>query len=227
MALTPPLSLDQYAVSFWAVRGESRSVQINYSSSIDNDVHPFLLLTTTDPQFVPGVGELAMGDSVLITVTVDVRDDEAPNLGRRIVDSNGSVHPRERDVDLAAGVTRRGDLVDATIAVKIPIGVDGHATSRLSRLCARVHRSRGECYPEHAQDERQDVHAQPTRPGRSIFYGKDHRILIIPRISDSLAQGPSIAQRLCLRRSPGGASESSASTSPALPQVPSTTWDSR
>src|SRR5712691_9099555 len=71
MALTPPLSLEQYAVSFWAVRGESRSVQINYSSSIDNKVHPFLLLTTTDPQFVPGVGELAMGDSVLITVSVD------------------------------------------------------------------------------------------------------------------------------------------------------------
>jgi len=71
MALTPPLSLDQYQVSFWAVRGESRSVQINYSSSIDSETHPFLLLTTTDPQFVPGVGELAMGDSVLITVTVD------------------------------------------------------------------------------------------------------------------------------------------------------------
>ncbi len=61
MALTPPLSLDQYQVSFWAVRGESRSVQIN----------SFLVLTTTDPQFVPGVGELAMGDSVLITVSVD------------------------------------------------------------------------------------------------------------------------------------------------------------
>jgi hypothetical protein len=69
--LTPPLGLDNYVVSFWAVRGESRSVQINYSSSIDGGNHPFLLLTTTDPQFVPGVGELAMGDSVLITVTVD------------------------------------------------------------------------------------------------------------------------------------------------------------
>ena len=71
MALTPPLSLDQYTVSFWAVRGESRSIRINYSSSIDNGSHPFLELTTTDPTFVPGVGELAMGDSVLITVTVD------------------------------------------------------------------------------------------------------------------------------------------------------------
>jgi len=71
MALTPPLSLDQYVVSFWAVRGESRSVQINYSSSIDTLAHPFLVLTTTDPQFVPGVGELAMGDSVLVTVRID------------------------------------------------------------------------------------------------------------------------------------------------------------
>lgn len=71
MALTPPLSLDQYVVSFWAVRGESRSVQINYSSSIDAAIHPFLTLTTTDPQFVPGVGQLAMGDSVLVTVRVD------------------------------------------------------------------------------------------------------------------------------------------------------------
>jgi len=74
MALTPPLSLDQYAVSFWAVRGESRSVHINYTSSIDTDTHPFLRLTTTDPQFVPGVGELAMGDSVLVTVIVDTAD---------------------------------------------------------------------------------------------------------------------------------------------------------
>src|SRR5882762_1562243 len=57
MARTPPVSLDQYAVSFWAVRGESRSVQINYSCSIDNQTHPFRALTTTDPQFVPGVGQ--------------------------------------------------------------------------------------------------------------------------------------------------------------------------
>lgn len=71
MALTPPLSLDQYVVSFWAVRGESRSVTINYSSSIDNQVHPFLTLTTTDPVYVPGVGDLAMGDSVLLTVSID------------------------------------------------------------------------------------------------------------------------------------------------------------
>jgi len=71
MAMTPPLSLDTYQISFWAVRGESRSVVINYQSSIDSQVHPFLQLTTTDPQRVPGVGDLAVGDSVLVTVTVD------------------------------------------------------------------------------------------------------------------------------------------------------------
>lgn len=71
MALTPPLSLDQYTVSFWAVRGETRSIRINYSSTIDSDVHPFLELTTTDPTFAPEIGDLAVGDSVLITVTVD------------------------------------------------------------------------------------------------------------------------------------------------------------
>jgi hypothetical protein len=68
---SPPLSLDNYQASFWAVRGESRSVQINYQSSIDDETHPFLRLTTFDPQFVPGAGELAVGDSVLVTVTVD------------------------------------------------------------------------------------------------------------------------------------------------------------
>jgi hypothetical protein len=71
MALTPPISLEQYSVSFWAVRGQSRSVRINYSSTIDNDTHPFLELTATDPTFAPEIGDIAMGDSVLITITVD------------------------------------------------------------------------------------------------------------------------------------------------------------
>jgi len=68
---TPPLSLDQYAVSFWAVRGEARTVQINYLDVNGGNTYPFLLLTTTDPEFVPELGELAQGDSVLVTVTVD------------------------------------------------------------------------------------------------------------------------------------------------------------
>ena len=65
------LSLDQYSVAFWAVRGQQRSVQINYLSSTGDTSSPFLRLTTTDPAYVPGVGDLAPGDSVLITVSVD------------------------------------------------------------------------------------------------------------------------------------------------------------
>ncbi len=65
------LSLDQYAVSFWAIRGEQRSVQLNYLSSAGDTSAPFLRLTTTDPAYVPGLGDLAPGDSVLITVTID------------------------------------------------------------------------------------------------------------------------------------------------------------
>jgi hypothetical protein len=65
------LSLAQYSVAFWAVRGEQRSVQINYLSATGDSSAPFLRLTTTDPAYVPGVGDLAPGDSVLITVSVD------------------------------------------------------------------------------------------------------------------------------------------------------------
>lgn len=67
------VNLEQTRVLFWAVRGESRSVQINYKGRRDAEPRPFLLLTTTDPQFVPGIGELAVGDSVLITVKVNTR----------------------------------------------------------------------------------------------------------------------------------------------------------
>jgi hypothetical protein len=65
------LSLYQYAASFWAVRGQQRSVGINYLSSTGDTSAAFLRLSTGDPAYVPGVGTLAPGDSVLITVTVD------------------------------------------------------------------------------------------------------------------------------------------------------------
>ena len=68
---SPPISLDRYQATFWAVRGEARSIQINYQSSVDDSTHPFLRLTTSDPEFAPGIGAIATGDSVLITVTVD------------------------------------------------------------------------------------------------------------------------------------------------------------
>lgn len=65
------LSLDHNTATFWAVRGQERSVQINYLSSTGDTTSPFLQLTITDPVYVPGLGDLAPGDSVLITVTVD------------------------------------------------------------------------------------------------------------------------------------------------------------
>jgi len=70
-APTGGLSLDRYSASFWAVRGQQRSVQINYLSSTGDTSAPFLGLTTTDPAWVPVLGDLAPGDSVLITVTID------------------------------------------------------------------------------------------------------------------------------------------------------------
>jgi len=68
---TPPISLDRYSASFWAVRGETRSIRINYQDAQGGTDAPFLELTITDPVFVPGVGDLAMGDSVYVTVSVD------------------------------------------------------------------------------------------------------------------------------------------------------------
>jgi len=70
-SLSDGLSLDHNTVTFWAVRGEERSVQINYLSSTGSTSAPFMHLAITDPVYVPGRGELALGDSVLITVTVD------------------------------------------------------------------------------------------------------------------------------------------------------------
>ena len=68
------ISLDRNTAEFWAVRGEERSVQINYRSSTGDATAPFLRLVTVDPAYVPGRGDLATGDSVLVTVTVDPKD---------------------------------------------------------------------------------------------------------------------------------------------------------
>jgi len=65
------LSLDRNTATFWAVRGEPRTVQINYLSATGDTSAPFLRLTITDPVYVPGIGDLAPGDSVQITVTID------------------------------------------------------------------------------------------------------------------------------------------------------------
>jgi hypothetical protein len=68
------LSLHQYTATFWAVRGEPRSVQINYLSSTGDTSSAFLRLAGVDPAYVPGRGDLVPGDSVLITVTIDPYD---------------------------------------------------------------------------------------------------------------------------------------------------------
>ncbi|HVH69082.1 MAG TPA: hypothetical protein VM716_14530 [Gemmatimonadales bacterium] len=74
LQLTSPLSLNRYSTSFWAVRGQTRSVEIDYLSATGDTSQPFLRFTATDPAVVPGVGDLAVGDSVLITLTVDSAD---------------------------------------------------------------------------------------------------------------------------------------------------------
>ena len=73
-SLSDGLSLDHNTVTFWAVRGEERSVQINYLSSTGDTSFPFLHLTITDPVYMPGLGDIMPGDSVPITVTVDPTD---------------------------------------------------------------------------------------------------------------------------------------------------------
>jgi hypothetical protein len=65
----PSPSVSTYKASFWAVRGKTRGLQINYVSN--GGKFPFMGFTTTDPIYVPGRGNLALGDSVLITVSVD------------------------------------------------------------------------------------------------------------------------------------------------------------
>lgn len=70
-SLVGGLSLAQYTATFWAVRGQLRSVQINYLSATGDTSWQFLQLSVTDPAYVPGIGQLALGDSVPITVSVD------------------------------------------------------------------------------------------------------------------------------------------------------------
>jgi hypothetical protein len=70
-SLSDGISLDRYTAAFWAVRGQERSVQINYLGSTGDTSFAFLQLTIADPVYVPGRGDLAPGDSVLIMVTID------------------------------------------------------------------------------------------------------------------------------------------------------------
>jgi hypothetical protein len=113
-ALVDGISLDRYTAAFWAVRGEARSVQINYLSSTGDTSFPFLTLTITDPVFVPGQGDLAPGDSVLVTVTID------PNDIKVSLDPTGTLFGEPAQLRMSyggAGGDLNGDgLVDGTDA---------------------------------------------------------------------------------------------------------------
>lgn len=65
----PSIALTQYQATIWAKRGQARTLQINYAAN--GGTSPFMKLTISDPTYVPGRGNIAMGDSVLVTATVD------------------------------------------------------------------------------------------------------------------------------------------------------------
>ena len=65
----PSIALTQYQATIWAKRGQARTLQINYAAN--GGTSPFMKLTISDPTYVPGRGTIAMGDSVLVTATVD------------------------------------------------------------------------------------------------------------------------------------------------------------
>jgi hypothetical protein len=65
----PSVALTQYQATLWAKRGQARTLQINYAAG--GGTSPFMKLTISDPTYAPGRGDLAVGDSVLVTATVD------------------------------------------------------------------------------------------------------------------------------------------------------------
>ena len=60
---------DVFSVSFYAVRGEER--EINVELDTDTETLKFLELEITEPTYRPDGSPIAVGDSVLITVTID------------------------------------------------------------------------------------------------------------------------------------------------------------
>lgn len=107
------LSLDTYTATFWAVRGQERSAQINYQSG-SAATQPFLWVSVSDPTYVPGVGEVAVGDSVLISITVD------PESLKVTLEPTGAVFGTPTQLEMwygGAGGDLNGDgVVDSTDA---------------------------------------------------------------------------------------------------------------
>ncbi len=60
---------DLFSVSFYAIRGEER--EINVELNTETGTIKFLELEITEPTYRPDGSQIAWGDSVLITVTID------------------------------------------------------------------------------------------------------------------------------------------------------------
>jgi hypothetical protein len=73
LAAGDSIQLDTYVVSFWAVRGEPRSIQINYVNGTLVE-GPYVRLDVSEPILRPDGSPIAVGDSILITVSVDPTD---------------------------------------------------------------------------------------------------------------------------------------------------------
>jgi hypothetical protein len=64
-----PLVLDTYELSFWAVRGQEREVYIKYDAG--GSWRTYIEFEVTRPIQRPDGSPIAVGDSVLITLSVD------------------------------------------------------------------------------------------------------------------------------------------------------------
>ena len=72
--LADSIGLDTYVVHFWAVRGEERTVQINYTDAAGAAESPYVRFAVSDPVHRPNGSPIAVGDSVLLTVSVNPTD---------------------------------------------------------------------------------------------------------------------------------------------------------
>ncbi len=68
------IGLDTYEVRFWAVRGEQRTVQINYTDATGAAESPYVRFAVSDPVSRPDGSPIALGDSILLTVSVNPTD---------------------------------------------------------------------------------------------------------------------------------------------------------
>src|SRR2546427_286821 len=128
------LSLDQYTATFWAVRGEERSLQINYFSVTGDTSSPFLRLVVDDPAYVPGLGDLAPGDSVLMTVTID------PSNIKVTLEPTGLLFGNPAQLQVWYGSSPRPDTTPRSSNTSARKNEASSRTRRPSRCCTEPRR---------------------------------------------------------------------------------------